>query len=75
MCCFDPNLLFYPCTTLGQAQGAVLRKKAGWMDGEGGGMEEGLSVEEKIQLAMAQGDFDDLKGKGKPLERLEQHEG
>lgn len=29
----------------------------------------GLSVEEKIQLAMAQGDFDNLRGKGKPLER------
>ena len=26
-------------------------------------------MEEKIQLAMAQGAFDDLKGKGKPLER------
>lgn len=29
----------------------------------------GLSVEEKIQLAMAQGDFDNLKGKGEPLAR------
>jgi hypothetical protein len=26
-------------------------------------------VEEKIQLAMAQGDFDNLRGKGQPLER------
>ncbi len=29
----------------------------------------GLNVEEKIQLAMAQGDFDNLRGKGQPLER------
>ena len=62
---------------LGQAQGAVYRRKAGWTGeggGEGGGggvPEEGLSVEEKIQLSMAQGDFDDLKGKGKPLEKFE----
>ena len=26
-------------------------------------------MEEKIQLAMAQGDFDNLRGKGQPLER------
>lgn len=61
---------------LGQAQGAVYRRRAGWTSGEDGGEgggvpEDGLSVEEKIQLAMAQGDFDDLKGKGKPLERFE----
>lgn len=35
----------------------------------------GLSVEEKIQLAMAQGDFDNLPGKGKPLERFGDSEG
>jgi hypothetical protein len=34
----------------------------------------GLTVEQKIQLAMSQGDFDNLKGKGKPLERLEEGE-
>lgn len=63
---------------LGQAQGAVYRRKAAGWTGEGGGEggvggvpEEGLSVEEKIQLSMAQGDFDDLKGKGKPLEKFE----
>jgi hypothetical protein len=32
-------------------------------------------VEEKIQLAMAQGDFDNLPGKGKPLERFGDSEG
>lgn len=35
----------------------------------------GLSVEEKIQLAIAQGDFDNLRGKGKPLERFRDSEG
>ncbi|KAM3570440.1 hypothetical protein VYU27_007501 [Nannochloropsis oceanica] len=64
---------------LGEAQGAVYRRKAGWMGeggregGTGGVPEEGLSVEEKIQLSMAQGDFDDLKGKGKPLEKFDVH--
>lgn len=38
-----------------------------WMDGV---VWPGLGVEEKIQLALAQGDFDNLKGKGKPLQRL-----
>jgi hypothetical protein len=32
----------------------------------------GLNVEQKIQLAFAQGDFDNLKGKGKPLQRLDE---
>lgn len=32
-------------------------------------------MEEKIQLAMAQGDFDNLRGKGKPLERFSNSEG
>lgn len=34
--------------------------------------DDGLTVEQKIQLSMAQGDFDNLKGKGKPLERLDE---
>lgn len=29
-------------------------------------------MEQKIQLSMAQGDFDNLKGKGKPLEKIDE---
>lgn len=60
---------------LNRAERAVFRRRVRREEVAEGGTEgtpeEGMSVEEKIQLAMAQGDFDDLKGKGKPLERLE----